>query len=433
MSKLSIALLLAALALLASGASVQAAAGGSALTLPGAQARALERSRLLDAKDNATSAARERALAAAQLPDPVLKLGVESLPIDGPQRWSIGEDFMTMRRIGVMQEFPRAEKRQLASRRFERVAELAQAEKAVVAASIERDSALAWLERYYTEQMALLIAEQAELMKQEILAVEALHRAGRARQAQVLAAHASLALIEDRASDIARRMREAGIALARWTGDAARLPLAGPPDTDALGLDLQHLDTQLERHPELAVLGKQIDIAHVDTGLARAERKADWRVQLAFLQRGSQYSNMVSFGVEIPLQWDRKNRQDRELSARLSQAEQVSAERDDALRMHVAQVQAMLSEWTTYRERLTRYQQVLIPLAQSRVDADMAAYRGGTAGLDDLLAARRSVTDARLQAAQLALEKARLWARLRFYLPAAGQTHPTLAPHKDSR
>ena len=37
-----------------------------------------------------------------------------------------------------------------------------------------------------------------------------------------------------------------------------------------------------------------------------------------FSQRGSAYSNMVSLNVSVPLQWDQKNRQDRELAARLA-------------------------------------------------------------------------------------------------------------------
>src|SRR5213594_2741353 len=50
----------------------------------------------------AVAAAREMAVAAAQLPDPMLKFGIDNLPINGPDRFSVARDFMTMRRIGVM-------------------------------------------------------------------------------------------------------------------------------------------------------------------------------------------------------------------------------------------------------------------------------------------------------------------------------------------
>src|SRR5678816_126066 len=81
-----------------------APAYGQALSMPDAQRRALERSRQLVAQDSAVLASREMAVAAGQLPDPVLKLGIDNLPVTGEDRYSLTRDFMTMRRIGVMQE-----------------------------------------------------------------------------------------------------------------------------------------------------------------------------------------------------------------------------------------------------------------------------------------------------------------------------------------
>src|SRR5438128_1439803 len=83
-----------------------------AQSLQDAQRRALERSRQLAAQDFAVTASREMAVAAGQLPDPVLKLGVDNLPISGSDQFSLTRDFMTMRRIGVMQELTRGEKRE---------------------------------------------------------------------------------------------------------------------------------------------------------------------------------------------------------------------------------------------------------------------------------------------------------------------------------
>src|SRR3954466_13434685 len=93
--------------------------------LPLAEALRLAQSgsRQLVAQDAAVTAAREMSVAAGQLPDPVLRLGVDNLPVTGDDRFSTTADFMTMRRIGVMQEIPRGEKRRLRSERGEREAE----------------------------------------------------------------------------------------------------------------------------------------------------------------------------------------------------------------------------------------------------------------------------------------------------------------------
>ena len=53
-----------------------------------------------------------------QLPDPVATVGVNNLPINGPDAWSLTRDFMTMTSVGVVQEFTRAEKREARAERF---------------------------------------------------------------------------------------------------------------------------------------------------------------------------------------------------------------------------------------------------------------------------------------------------------------------------
>ena len=54
-------------------------------------------------------AVRSEAIVAGEPPDPKLLLGVQSLPIEGPERWSLNDDGMTMRMIGLMQEMPNRE------------------------------------------------------------------------------------------------------------------------------------------------------------------------------------------------------------------------------------------------------------------------------------------------------------------------------------
>jgi outer membrane protein TolC len=422
------------LATLAGVLCTAAFAADAPLTLHEAQQRAVERSRLLTAKDYATMASREMAVAAGQLPDPVLKIAVDNLPIEGPDRFSVTRDFMTQRRVGIMQDLTRADKRRLRAERFDREAEKSAAEKTATTAAIQRDTALAWLNLYYAEAMAAVVAEQADQAKLEIQAAEAAYRAGRGNQADIFNARSALVMFDDRASEIGRRIGNARISLARWIGDAAQLPLAGKPPVDVIRLDTATLETALAHHPEIAVLNKQEEIAATEAKLALANKKADWSVELAFQQRGPAYSNMVSLGVSVPLQWNQKNRQDRELSARLAQVEQAKAEREDTLRAHVAEVRAMMNEWQNNRERHARYEQELLPLANSRTMAQIAAYRGGKATLAEVLAARRNEIDVRLQALQLETDTARLWAQLNFLFPQDGASaSPTMRMNKDAK
>jgi outer membrane protein TolC len=387
------------------------------LSLEAAQRLALARSRALAAQDQAVSAAQEMAVAAKQLPDPVLRGGIDNLPLSGPDTGSLTRDFMTMLRIGVMQEITRSDKRQLRAERFERAADKSRAEKAATSADIERDTAIAWLERYYVEQMAALVQELAAQARLEIDATEAAYRSGRGNQADLFAAKSALAMIDDRAAEFQNKIQRAKTMLTRWVGAAAEQALTGPTDSASVRLDVGALDPQLSHHPKIAVLTRQANVAETEARLAAANKRADWSVELAFQQRGPGFSNMVSLGFSIPLQWDQKNRQGRELAAKLAMAEQARAERDDMLQNHVAETRAMLDEWQNNRQRSGRYDNELLPLAQQRSTAILAAYRGGKASLLDLLAVKRSEIDLRLQALQLQAETARLWAQINFVFP----------------
>ena len=388
------------------------------LTLTGAQQRAVAYSLQLPAQDAAITASREMSAAAGQLPDPVLRLGIDNLPVNGPDQFSVGSDSMTQRRIGILQEFTRSEKRELRAERFVREAQRAEAEKTALVASIQRETALAWLERYYAEAMAAAIAEQAAQVRLEILAAESAYRGGRGTQADVIAAHGVSAGLDDRTSELNRRIANAKIALARWIGNGADAPLEGKPAIDSLRPDIGSLEQQqLAHHPQIAVLSTQIDVASTEARIAQANKKADWSVELSYSLRGAAYSNMVSLGVSVPLQWDQRRRQDRELGSRLATVEQIKAQRDEVLRAHAAQVRTMVQEWENDRERLARFQAQIVPLAGERTRALQSAFSAGKANLTDLLTARRSEIDLRLQALQLELEAARLWAQLNFLVP----------------
>ena len=392
-------------------------AQGQSLSLDEAQRRAVERSRQLAAQDSAVLASREMAVAAGQLPDPVLKLGVDNLPVNGVDRFSLSRDFMTMRRIGVMQELTRGQKRALRAQRFDRETEKSLAEKDAALAAIQRESALAWLERYYAETMANVLAEQVAQARLEVQASEAAYRGARAGQSDVFATHSTLAGLEDRASEFAKRIAVAKTTLARWIGEGADRPLAARPAMESIPLDVNALETHLTSHPEIVALAKQAEVAAAEARIAQASRTPDWTVEVAYQQRGPDFSNMVSVGVSVPLPWDRANRQDREVASKLAMAEQARAQRDEMLRAHVSEVRAMIVEWQNGRERLTRYERDLVPLARKRAQAALAGYQGGKTSIADLLSARRNESDVRMQAVQLEMDTARLWAKLNFLIP----------------
>jgi outer membrane protein TolC len=415
-------ILLAALAVLAAAACPEAGVAAEApLTLREAQRLAVERSQGLAGLRLAVGAAREMAVAAGQYPDPVLSIGVQNLPIEGGDKFDVSAQAMTMKRVAVVQRLTHIEKRELRSERYELEARKGLAERQAALAAIQRDVAIAWLDAWYAEAMAAVLAEQRLLGLQEVEAAEADYRAGRGTQAAVLMAHSRLALLDDRAADLERRVATARTMLARWMGEGSGRALSGKPDIAAIDLEAHGLEGSLAMHPQIEALERQREIAATEVRLARAERTPDWSVEVAYGERSSRFGDMFSVGVSIPVPWDRANRQDRELAARMALAERAAALREEALRQHVAEVQALVQQWESNRTRLARYEREIVPLAAARAGAAVAAYRGGKASQGEVLAARREELQAGLQALQLEAETARLWAQLAYLVPEEGK------------
>jgi len=410
------------LALALSLAAPPAAYAQAILGLDRALKLAEDRSRQIAAQDAAASSAREMAGAAGQRPDPVLKAGINNLPVNGPDQFSLSRDFMTMRSIGVMQELTRADKLQARTARFEREADEAGAERVVTLANTQRDTAIAWLDRYYQERLRDLLLGQRDETRLQVEAADASYRGGRGSQADLFAARTAVAQIEDRIAQAERQVATAKTRLSRWIGEAGALPLAGTPRIDTVPLRNADLEGQLVHHPEIAVMARQEDVARAEAQVARTEKQSDVSVELMYSQRGGAYSNMVSINLAVPLQWDQKNRQDRTLAAKLAVVEKKRAEREEAIRQHVADTEAMLQEWQGNRERLGRYETSLIPLAGERTRAALSAYRGNSSPLSAVLEARRAEVDIRMERIRLEMETARLWAQLNYLLPAGHDT-----------
>ena len=393
------------------------------LTLVGALQLAASHSRLMEAGVSQTAAAREMAIAAGQLPDPILKLGINNLPINGEDRLSLSKDFMTMRSVGLMQEFTREAKRSARASRYDKEAEIAITNRTLTLVNLQRATALAWFDRYYQERMVELLQKQRSEVKLQIEAAEAVYRGGRGSLSDVYAARSALAQLDDRIAQSERLVAPAIVQLTRWIGDSATQPLSKLPVMASVSIVDANLEAQILHHPQIAVMEAQENTALADVELARANKQADWTLELMVNQRGSSYSKMVSINASVPLQWDPSKRQDRELAAKLATVAQLRAEREDAVRAHVAEVRVMVHEWQSNRTRLRRYDDSILPLTAERTRVALAAYRGGIATggtLNMVLEARRTEVDTQMERLRLEMETARLWAQINYLTPVSG-------------
>ncbi|MBL8377071.1 MAG: TolC family protein [Burkholderiales bacterium] len=367
----------------------------------------------LNAATIGARAAREQAVAAGQLPDPILRFGVENLPANGPDAWKVGNDFMTMRRIGVMQEYVTTDKRDLLRRRVELEAVRQEATRSRLTANLRQEVAVAWFERYYAGKSRELLKTLEAEVELQLRTLDSQIRAGKAGVGDASLATAALLQLRDRLMVADKQERVAQIALGRWLGkDAAREPEAAP-DVDSLALDLANPGL-LDAAPALREHESESEFSRADLAVAQSNKRANWSWEVAYSQRGPAYSNMVSFGVSIPLTFNASNKQDREVAARQAQLEQAHVLHEDMRRETEAALAAAHAEWKSLVDRRKRLAAALLPVAGQRVELALGAYRAGSGSLPAVLEARRAEVEARMQLLDLERETARLWAQLNF-------------------
>lgn len=415
---------LARAGLLASLLATVPAGAQAPLSLPEALRLAEARSPQLAGAEYAATATRERGIASSQLPDPVLRLGLDNVPVNGVDAWSLTNDFMTMRRIGFMQEFPDSEKRRLRRERADVEAERELTRREAARAVLRQDVATAWLDRLFAQKTVELWRSLAQDVRLQTATLEAGVATGRTNAGELRAAQAVLVQTEDQIAASEQQVRTGAAMLTRWLGAEAARRNAGPlPDMASVGFDPEET-AAIAVHPQLVVLRQDTLLAETDLKLAQRNKIPDWSLEVAYQQRGPSYSNMVSVGVSIPLPLFPQDRQDRGTAASQAQLAQTETLLEDALRQHQAELRANYEEWRSLRERARSLQRTLLPLADDRAAQTLASYSGGSAGLAQVLEARRAAVEARMQVLLLERDAARAWAKLNFqYADASNHLH----------
>ncbi len=389
--------------------------GLPALTLAQVQRLAINDQPQLAAQAAEVRAFDARAVSASQLPDPQLMAGVQDLPINREDAYSLRRDDSTMLSVGITQQFPRAAKRELRGEKQRLLARGADARRQELQRRIQRESGTAYLDLYLPEQAQGLIDAMLVEAERSQKAAEIAYRAGKNEQADVLAADISLSLLRDKQAEYRQMAGHAREYLTRWIGAAANRPVDSmqlmPEEPPPLAAVL----ATLPQHPALSILERRRDVAQNEIAQARQAYKPDWRVELDYGHR-IDYADMVTLKVGIDLPVFTAKRQDSDLDAARADAEQADARRDDELRDLTAQASVLHHDWERLNERIRNFDEKVIPQSRARVDAALISYGAGRGTLAALLDARRSLLDVQLQRLTLAVDARRHQLALNYFI-----------------
>ena len=384
----------------------------AALTLDEALQLAENNAPSLTAQDAKIQAASSAAIPAGELPDPKLLLGVQNYPIGGPDRWSIDQDFMTMRMVGVSQEMPSSAKRKARIEVADAAIERAAAERRVERLKVRQATALAWINSYSVERKDTLFQDFYKENRLLADTVRAQIAGGRAQPADAVTPKQEAAQLEEQQDDLIRQRAQARAALKRWIGPAANdKPVGSLPEWPVEASDYSH---KLQHHPELAAFAPMTREAQAKVREAEAEKQSDWSWEVDYQNRGRQFGDMVSvqFSWDLPLFPD--SRQNPKIAAKHAELNQLEAEREALSRKHTQQLEDDLADYERLNRAVRRTLDSLLPLAKEKVELSMASYRAGKGDLNSVVAARRELIEARLKQIDVEEQRALTSARLYF-------------------
>ena len=395
--------------------SVAAAPG---LTLTDAVRRATDQAPVLEAQRAAVDAAEAEASRAGALPDPMLSVGIDNLPVTGDDAFDPAVEDMTMKRIGLRQDFPAARKRKARVALAQRGIVEVQSSLVASRLAVQRESALAWIDVW---QSSRTIHALESLRAQAGIAARLVRvraSAGAGTLADVLAADAVVLEIDNELEE-ARGSREGAVAqLARRVPGATSDALVGEPAFDALPMTRAQLIDRLDQLGPILASSARVESAAAAIDVARAEKRPDWSLMAAYGQRDRDRSDMLSLEVSIALPVFARQRQDRGVLAREAEYRQALALRDDDRRALVAQVDAAFARWEALKRQVALHETRSLPLAHDRSVAALASYRAG-GDLQPWLEARAAELDVSRSHAEHLGELGRAWAELAYLLPEA--------------
>jgi outer membrane protein TolC len=395
---------------------VIAHAAESSLTLAEAVRQAGVQAPRLEAQDAAVAAAEAEASRAGALPDPMLMVGIENLPVTGGDAFDPTVDDMTMKRIGVRQEFPAATKRNAQRTLALRQVDEARAQAVVERLAVQRAAADAWIDAWAANHEVHALEQLREQARLAAKLARARASGGAGSLADALAAESAGLEIENQLED-ARGRRDAALAmLRRWVPGAGMPSIAGAPDFDVLPFSRSQLQARLDDVAPLLGSRARVETAAAAVDSSRADKRPDWSLTAAYGQRDRDRSDMLSVEVGIALPWFHRSRQDRGVLAREAEYRQALALRDDERRALVAEIDAAFARWEALKSQVALHEQRLLPLARDRSAVALAAYRAG-GELQPWLDARAAELDVHRSHAEHLDELGHVWASLAFLLP----------------
>jgi len=244
---------------------------------------------------------------------------------------------------------------------------------------------------------------------------------GRAHQQDVVQAQLELSKVKERLALIRQQEVQARARLAERIGAEAYRDLGPQWPEVSQPAPAQQTIANLAEHPRIRAWQHEITKSRTSEEIARQAYKPGFAVDLAYGGRSGQNTNgtdrsdLLSVFVTMDVPLFTKNRQDRVLAASIADTSATEYVRDDVYRSMKARVEEHFATLASEQERLSLYQDYLLPQGAFNAETAFEDYRDAVGDLTTLMRAQIGEYELKLGHAALRADEIITRARLLYF------------------
>ncbi|MEM5551654.1 TolC family protein [Pseudoalteromonas neustonica] len=404
---------------------VTISAHSNELSLEKALNYALDNEPWLTASKYQQTAVQAQSLVAGTLPDPVLTIGLMNLPTDG---FAFDQEGMTQLKVGVSQMFSRGDSVALKKQALAQSAQQYPWLRSDRLAQVKTIVIESWLNAYRAQQSIALIEQDKALFSQLIDITESSYASsiGNTRQQDIIRAQLELTRLEDKLMMLEQQFESAKKRLSQWLPiNMLTQPVSAKrsdiiPLVDFSQLEFKQLMQLLMAHPAIVAIDQTVAAKKTEIDIAKQGYKPQFGVNMGYGYRdgtpmGDSRADLFSVGLSVDLPLFTDNRQDQQVNAAIAIAEAVKTQKLIALQKLKGMYFKEFSQLARLAKRGGLYQTKLLPQMAEQAQATLNAYTRDDGDFSEVMRARISELNAKIDALNIQIDQQIIIARLNYY------------------
>ncbi|WP_162846904.1 TolC family protein [Marinicella litoralis] len=384
-------------------------------------------------------------VAAGQLPDPVVSLGVANIASD---TFSFNQEPMTQLKVGVTQMMSRGKTRSLKTAQMSLLANEQPFLRSTRLSMMASEVGQLWLDTYKVQESIRLIEQERPLFEQLVDLVEVGYGSGlgQRRQHDLIRAQLELTRLTDRLTQLnqVRALKSAQLnefisadydmlsPVHNPSFDVStQLPVISLLD-ESLVFSQQEdssktLMSYLLLHPAIQAVDVQIAAEEKGVELAQQQYKPKWGINASYGYRGDAENHMsradlFSVGVTFDLPLFTKNRQDQTVKAAVSSVAEKETQKTQLLRQMMSAFIAEKSQLLKLMERKKLYVESILPQMSQQTEAVINAYTNDQGDFAEVVRAKIAELNAQIDTLDITVNMVKTKLKLNYLLEGRKQT-----------